>query len=195
MHRGIATAITSNFWIADEIAGNFRSEKQMWPFFIAKRIATAIVSLLRKNCILESGQVCGHRLQLFNVGGLTVKPSKIAAHRVNQSQTSTANHRRETVHLATEAHRSAKNISKFKGIQKGDDQNVTLTRSVMSCNLWSTLMRIFKQGSWNLAKGGVGKGGWRVVWGKVGEGCGGRVGVGLASYTSKPRWKKPTNAL
>ena len=82
---------------------NFCSEKQIWPFFIAKRITTATASLPPKNRILESGQVCGLHLQLFNVGGLTMKLSKIAAYsfdRSNESQTSTANVRRETVHLA-----------------------------------------------------------------------------------------------
>ena len=85
---------------------NFRNEKQIWPFFVAKRIAAATVSLptKKKQRLLESEQACGHHLQLFNVGGLSMKPSKIAAYnfdRVSQSQTSTANrHRRETVHLA-----------------------------------------------------------------------------------------------
>ena len=45
-------------------------------FFIAKRITTASVSLPRKHRLLESGQACGHHLQLLNVGGLTMKPSK-----------------------------------------------------------------------------------------------------------------------
>ena len=34
------------------------------------------VSLLQKNRLLESAQACGHHLQLFDVGGLTMKPSK-----------------------------------------------------------------------------------------------------------------------
>ena len=37
------------FWIASEIARNFCSEKQIWPFFIAKCIATATVSSPQKN--------------------------------------------------------------------------------------------------------------------------------------------------
>ena len=36
------------FWIADKIAGNLHSEKQIWPFLIAKRIATAAASLPQK---------------------------------------------------------------------------------------------------------------------------------------------------
>ena len=102
MHHGIATAIASDFWIADEIARNFRNEKQLWPFFIAKRIATATVSLPQNKRLLESGQASGHHLQLFNVGGLTMKPTKIAAYsfdHVKESLTSTANHRRESVLL------------------------------------------------------------------------------------------------
>ena len=70
------------FWIAGEIARNFRSKKQIWPFFIAKCIATATVSLPQRN------------RNLF--------PSKnrcVQFDRVNESQASTANHRQETVHL------------------------------------------------------------------------------------------------
>ena len=37
------------FLIADEIARNFRSERQIWPFFIAKCIATATASLPQRN--------------------------------------------------------------------------------------------------------------------------------------------------
>ena len=88
------------FWIADEIARDFRSEKQIWPFFIAERIATATVSLLQKNRLLESGQSLWAPLAML---ALQWNPQKIAAYsfdRVNESQTSTANHRRETVHLA-----------------------------------------------------------------------------------------------
>ena len=80
------------FWIADEVARNFGNEKQLWPFLIAKCIATATVSLPNKNCLLESGQACGHHLQLFNVGGLTIESSKIAVYSFdheNKSQTST----------------------------------------------------------------------------------------------------------
>ena len=46
---------------------------------------------------LESGQACGHHWQAFNVGGL----AEITANsfdRVNESQTPTAKHRRETMH-------------------------------------------------------------------------------------------------
>ena len=44
-------------------ARNFRSEKQFGHFFIAKRIATATVSLpAKRNRLLESGQACGHHL-------------------------------------------------------------------------------------------------------------------------------------
>ena len=82
MHHGIATAIASDFWIADEIARNFRSEKQIWPFFIAKCIATATVSLPQRNRNLFPRK---NRFTQFD--------------RINESQTSTANHRRETVHL------------------------------------------------------------------------------------------------
>ena len=71
------------FWIAGEIARNFRSEKQIWPFFIAKCIATATVSLPQRNRNLFPRK---NRCVQFD--------------RVNESQTSTANHRRETVHLA-----------------------------------------------------------------------------------------------
>ena len=73
------------FWIAGEIARNFRSEKQIWPFFIAKCIATATVSLPQRNRNLFPRK---NRCVQFD--------------RVNESQTSTANHRRETVHLASE---------------------------------------------------------------------------------------------
>ena len=45
----------------------------IWLFFIAKRIATATVALPQKNRLLESEQACGHYLQSFNVGGLTIK--------------------------------------------------------------------------------------------------------------------------
>ena len=34
----------------------------------------------KKNHLLESEQACGHHLQVFNAGGLTLKPSKIAAY-------------------------------------------------------------------------------------------------------------------
>ena len=47
------------FSIADEIARNFRSEKQIWPFLIAKCIATATVSSQEENRLLESGQLLG----------------------------------------------------------------------------------------------------------------------------------------
>ena len=97
------------FWIADEIARNFHSVTVRSKFghsFIAERIATATVSLPQKNRLLEYGQACGHHLQLFNVGGLTMKQfklfKKIAPYnfdRINESQTSPANHRQETVHL------------------------------------------------------------------------------------------------
>ena len=70
------------FWIAGEIARNFHSEKQIRPFFIAKRIATATVSLPQRNRNLFPRK---NRCVQFD--------------RVNESQTSTANHRRETVHL------------------------------------------------------------------------------------------------
>ena len=82
MHHGIATAIASDFWIAGEIARNFRSEKQIWPFFIAKCIATATVSLPQRN------------RNLF-----PRKNRCVQFHRVNESQNSTANHRQQTVHL------------------------------------------------------------------------------------------------
>ena len=70
------------FWIAGEIARNFRSEKQIWPPFIAKCIAAATVSLPQRNRNLFPRK---NRCVQFD--------------RVNESQTSTANHRLETVHL------------------------------------------------------------------------------------------------
>ena len=73
------------FWIAGEIARNFRSDKQIWPFFIAKCIATATVSLPQRNRNLFPRK---NRCVQFD--------------RVNESQTSTANHRRETVHLGVQ---------------------------------------------------------------------------------------------
>ena len=60
------------------------------------RIVTA-----KKKRLLESGQVCGHHLWLFNIGGLVSNPHNIAAYsfeRVNESQTWTVNHRRSMVH-------------------------------------------------------------------------------------------------
>ena len=74
------------FGIADEIARNFRNEKQIWPFFIAKCIATATVSLPQRNRNLFPRK---NRCVEFDC--------------VNESQASTANHRRETVHLAKNA--------------------------------------------------------------------------------------------
>ena len=70
------------FCIASEIARNFRSEKQIWPFCIAKCIATATVSLPQRNRIRFPRK---NRCVQFDC--------------VNESQTLTANHRRETVHL------------------------------------------------------------------------------------------------
>ena len=72
------------FGIAGEIARNFSSEKQIWPFFIAKCIATATESLPQRNRNLFPRK---NRWVQFD--------------RVNESQTSTANHRRETVHLVS----------------------------------------------------------------------------------------------
>ena len=62
---------------------HLRNEKQIWPFFIAKCIATATVSLPQRN------------RNLF-----PRKNRCVQFERANESQTSTANHRRETVHLA-----------------------------------------------------------------------------------------------
>ena len=70
----------------DLFLGNTRNlgctgnEMESGPFFIAQRIATATVSLPQENRLLESGQACGHHLQTFNVGGLPMEPSKIAAY-------------------------------------------------------------------------------------------------------------------
>ena len=65
------------FRIADEIARNFCCEKQIWPLFIAKRIATATVSLpQKKKTPPRIWTICGHHLQLLN----EMKPSKIAAY-------------------------------------------------------------------------------------------------------------------
>ena len=86
VHHSIATAIASDFLIAGEIARNFRSEKRIWPFFIAKSIATTTVSLPQRNRNLFPRK---NRCVQFD--------------RVNESQTSTANHRRETVHIGGEA--------------------------------------------------------------------------------------------
>ena len=77
------------FWIASEIARNFRSEKQIWssqnasqppPYRYHREIAT--VSLPQRNCDLFPGK---NRCVQFDI--------------VNKSQTLTANHLREMVHL------------------------------------------------------------------------------------------------
>ena len=70
------------FGLAGKIARNFRSEKQIWPFFIAKRIATATLSVPQRNRNLFPRK---NRCVQFDL--------------VNESQASTANHRWETVHL------------------------------------------------------------------------------------------------
>ena len=78
MHHGIATAIASDFLpFAGEIARTFHSEKQIWSFFKG-----ATVSLPQRNRNLFPRK---NRCVQFD--------------RVNESQASTASHRRETVHL------------------------------------------------------------------------------------------------
>ena len=76
MHHGIATAIASDFRIADEIARNFRSEKPIWPSFIAKRIATATVSLPQKIASWNLDKLVGTTCSYSNTTGPAMKPSK-----------------------------------------------------------------------------------------------------------------------
>ena len=64
-------------WIAEEIARNFRGEKQVWPFASQNALQPPPYRYHKsKYRLLESGQAYGHNLQSFNVGGLTMKPSK-----------------------------------------------------------------------------------------------------------------------
>ena len=82
MHHGIATAIASDFLNRRRNRKEFPQREANLAIFIAKRIATATVSLPQRNRNLFSRK---NRCVQFD--------------RVNESQTSTANHRRETVHL------------------------------------------------------------------------------------------------
>ena len=70
------------FWIGGSIARIFGRGKQIWPFFIVKCIATATVSLPRRNRNLFPRK---NRCVQFD--------------RVNKLQALIANHRRETVQL------------------------------------------------------------------------------------------------
>ena len=77
MHHGIGTAIASDFLNRRRNRKEFPQREANLAIFYRKthrnhnRIVTA-----KKNRLLESGQACAHHLQLFNVGGLTMKPSK-----------------------------------------------------------------------------------------------------------------------
>ena len=89
MHHGIATAIASDFLNRRRNRKEFpQREAKILPFFIAKCIATATVSLPQRN------------RNLF-----PRKNRSVQFDRVNESQTLTANHRRETVHLGPDLQR------------------------------------------------------------------------------------------
>ena len=82
MHHGIATAIASDFLNRRRNRKEFPQREANLAIFIAKCIARTSVSLPQRNRNLFPRK---NRCVQFD--------------RVNESQTSTANHRRETVHL------------------------------------------------------------------------------------------------
>ena len=77
MRYGIATAIASEFLNRRQNRKEFLQREANLATFHRKthRNRNRIVTR-KENRRLESGQACGHHLQLFNVGGLTIKPSK-----------------------------------------------------------------------------------------------------------------------
>ena len=75
MHHGIATAI------ATDLVNRRRNRKEFPQLEASLAIFIANASQPYRYCakrLLESGQACGHHLQLYNVGGLTSKPLKIS---------------------------------------------------------------------------------------------------------------------
>ena len=110
VHHGIATAIVSHFCIAEKIARNFRNEKQNLAIFHRRthrnriRIVTAKksppriwTSLWAPLAVLQCRWPYNESLR--KIGAYNFE-------RVNESQTSTANHRRETVHFLPKIFRS-----------------------------------------------------------------------------------------
>ena len=102
-------------------------------------------------------QACGHRLQLFDAAGLTMRPSKIAAY-INESQTSTANHQRETVHSGTDRGRLRRDAEESAdahvGIQIGSLKHGWMSRTWRHriANRESRIARFPESQAWNRQK-------------------------------------------